>query len=438
MIGASSDGSDTMPQKGWLAALCAVMVLAAGCHNGGHAQNSTEMRAINAVAGVGSIDILVDDDVKVAGLAFGATSPFSEFSDGTHDVKVRSSTTQTVLSDKSLSFGSGANTTLLAFGSAGTVSTVALVDDTASPSTSSNFKLRVAGSASDAGPVDVYVTQSADISTAPPTVAGLAVGVVGDFIEAPAGNYRIFVTVAGTKDVLLQTPAQALAGNTAYTFAVVSAGGGKLVNGILLVQGSGGSGTFLANPFGRIKAVNAVPDSSAFNFKVDGATLLSNVPFAASSSYVTVASGARTVQVEASNVPGTIVASLPLQVDSARDFTVAAVNNLGNAQLAAFIDDNSFPAVGLAKLRFVNLMVGSPGVDVLVNFASQTTGLAFRTASAYYSLAPSTTYTITFTTPGGVSVIASLSPVEIDAGGVYTAYLLGTPGAPLARFARDR
>jgi len=422
----------------WVAALGAAMVLAAGCHNGGHAQNSTDMRAINAVAGVGPIDVLVDGDVKVAGLAFGATSPFSEFSDGTHDVQVRSSTTQTILSDKSLSFGSGANTTLLAFGTGGTVSTVALLDDTPSPSSSGNFKLRVAGSASDAGPVDVYVTQAADISTIPPTVAGLAVGVVGDFVEAPAGNYRFFVTVAGTKDILLQTPGQALAANTAYTFAVVSAGGGKLVNAILLVQGNGGAGTFLTNPFGRIKAVNAVPDSSAFNFKVDGTALLSNVPFAASSSYVTVAAGARTVQIEASNVPGTIVSSLPLQVDSARDFTVVAVNNLASAQLVAFTDDNSFPSAGLAKLRFVNLMVGSPGVDVLVNFASQTTGLAFKTASAYYPLAPSTTYNITFTTPGGVSVIASLSPVEIDAGGVYTAYLFGTPGAPQARLARDR
>jgi hypothetical protein len=427
-----------MAQMKWLAALCAVMVLAAGCHNGGHAQNSTDLRAINAVAGVGPIDVLVDDDVKVAGLAFGATSPFSEFADGTHDVKVRSSATQTVLSDKSLAFGSGASTTLIAFGSGGTVSTVALVDDTTSPSTSSNFKLRVAGSASDAGPVDIYLTQASDISTTPPTVPGLAVGVVGDFVEAPAGSYQIFVTVAGTKDILLQTPAQALAGNTAYTFAVVSAGGGKLVNGLLLVQGSGGSGTFLANPFGRIKAVNAVPDSTAFNYKVDGTTLPSNVPFAASSSYVTLGAGARTVQVEASNVPGTVVASLPLQVDSARDFTVVAVNALANAQLVAFTDDNSFPAAGLAKLRFVNVMVGSPGADVLVNFASQATGLPFRTASAYYSLAPSTTYAITFTTPGGVSVIATLSPVEIDAGGVYTAYLFGTPGAPQARFARDR
>lgn len=438
MIAPSSDGSDAMPQKGWWAALCAAMVLAAGCHNGGHAQNSTDMRAINAVAGVGPIDVLVDDDMKVSGLAYGQTSPFTEFGDGTHDVKVRATATQTILSDKSLSFGSGANNTLVAFGSSGSVNVLALVDDTTNPSSSGDFKLRVAGSAADAGPVDIYVTPSADISATPPTLAGIGVGVVSDFVEAPAGNDRIFVTVAGTKDILLQTPVEALAANTSYTFAVLSSGGGKLVNGVLLVQGSGGSSTFIANPFGRVKAVNAVPDSSAFNFRANGVALLSNVPFGGSSNYVPVASGAITLQLEASNVPGTTVASLPLQVDSARDFTAVAVNNLSSARLIAFTDDNSLPAAGLAKLRFANVMVGSAGTDVLVNFAVQASGLAFPAASAYYSVAPSTTYTITFTSPGGVSVIATLSPVEIDAGGVYTAYLMGTTSAPQARFVRDR
>ena len=94
--------------------------------------------------------------------------------------------------------------------------------------------------------------------------------------------------------------------------------------------------------------------------------------------------------------------------------------------------------MGLAKLRFANAMVGSAGTDVLVNFASQTTGLAYTSASAYYSLGPSTSYTITFTTPGGVTALATLSGVEIDAGGVYTAYLLGTTTAPQARLVRDR
>lgn len=107
-------------------------------------------------------------------------------------------------------------------------------------------------------------------------------------------------------------------------------------------------------------------------------------------------------------------------------------------QLVAFSDDNSLPNSGFAKLRFVNAQARTASVDVLVNFASQSSQLAYARASTYYQLAPSTTYTITFATPGGVTVIATLTPVELDSGGVYTAYLFGTQAAAQARLVRDR
>jgi len=37
-----------------------------------------------------------------------------------------------------------------------------------------------------------------------------------------------------------------------------------------------------------------------------------------------------------------------------------------------------------------------------------------------------------------VSVIATLTPAELDAGGVYTAYLLGTSSSPRVLLVRDR
>jgi hypothetical protein len=48
------------------------------------------------------------------------------------------------------------------------------------------------------------------------------------------------------------------------------------------------------------------------------------------------------------------------------------------------------------------------------------------------------TYTITFATAGGVTVIATLENVELDAGAIYTAYLFGLSGSPVARLVRDR
>ena len=64
--------------------------------------------------------------------------------------------------------------------------------------------------------------------------------------------------------------------------------------------------------------------------------------------------------------------------------------------------------------------------------------LAFGTASSYYNVVPSLTYTIAFASPGGLTVLATATPIEIDNGAVYTAYLMGATGAPQIRVVRDR
>src|SRR5262249_9138868 len=145
-----------------------------------------------------------------------------------------------------------------------------------------------------------------------------------------------------------------------------------------------------------------------------------------------------TFQVEASKVPGTTLASLAQTLDPAKDYTLLAANRLAQIQLVAFADDNTVPSTGFARVRFANAMVGSTTVDALVNFASQATGIAFAGASTYYQLAAATDYTITFASAGGVQTIATLTPVELDAGNVYTLYLLGTTSTPQVKLVRDR
>src|SRR5262249_12848886 len=126
---------------------------------------------------------------------------------------------------------------------------------------------------------------------------------------------------------------------------------------------------------------------------------------------------------------------------AARDYTVLATGTVGSSSLTALLDDNTLPASGFVKIRFVNGLNGGGNVDVLVNFALQASAIPFAGQSSYYQLAPSTSttgYTLTFTTAGGVTVIATLANVELDAGGVYTAYVLGTPSAAQIKLVRDR
>ena len=188
------------------------------------------------------------------------------------------------------------------------------------------------GLSPDSGPVDVYVTQSTDITNSPATVGPVSYTALSSYAKTAAGTFQIIITVTGTKDILFQSSPISLAAGSIYTVAIFPSGGGKLANALLLTQGPGGSGTLMLNPRCRVKAVNAVPDSTAINFKADGTALLSNVPYSGNSSYVTLAAGARTLQIEVSNVPGTVIASLPQQVDAARDYSVIATNSIAEAR----------------------------------------------------------------------------------------------------------
>src|SRR5213079_1991632 len=97
----------------------------------------------------------------------------------------------------------------------------------------------------------------------------------------------------------------------------------------------------LTNPLGRVKAVNAIPDSTPLNFKADGVTLLSAVPFTGASSYVTTSAGSRALQLEAAAVPGTIIASTTQQIAAAVDYTMLAFGTFAAPQIKVLTDDNS-------------------------------------------------------------------------------------------------
>jgi len=424
-----------MKKAWWLAGCIAVLLVLGGCGKKGDGPGGAQIRVLNAVLDAEPLDVLVDDSVKASAVAAGATSAYTDFNTGNRDIKVRSSTTGTVLVEKTVAFGSASQTVVL-YGSRGAVNLLTVVDDTDAPA-SGKFRVRMLGLSPEAGVTDGYVALG-DISSTPATLSGVGFGVASGYAEVTAGAYQVTFTTSGTKEVLFQSGALNFSAGDKDTLVVFPALAGKLVNAVLLTTGSNGSGTFIANGLARIKAVNAIADATALNFRADGATLLSNVPFTAASSYVTTSAGTHNLQIELSNVPGSPIAAASQATDPARDYSMVAVNDLNQPALVVLADVNTLPASGFARIRFVNALAGSGSVDALVNFASQATGIASRTASAYYTLAPAIGYTLTFASPGGVTVLATLANVEIDAGAVYTAYLLGNPASPQARLVRDR
>ncbi|HLX25234.1 MAG TPA: DUF4397 domain-containing protein [Usitatibacter sp.] len=419
----------------WLVAVVAALALVSGC-KGSHNQNSTSMRAIQAVPDAEPLDVLVDTDVKASALTLGQTSSVSQFDSGTRDVQIRSSTSQSILSDKQISFSSGVTSTLIVFGKRAAINTQLLVDDTTAID-SGQLRIRLVNLAGDSGPVDLYLTQAGqNISTSPVIIPSTGFGSASGSVEIAPASLAVTITSAGTQDILFTSAPQTFAAGSYVTIFVVPTLGGKLVNVSLVNQTSGG--TFLQNTNARVKAVNGIIDSTNVNFRMDGSAILVNVPLGAGSSYITTASGQHTLTVEPSTTPGSPVASLPVNLQSARDYSALSIGTLAQAALVTFLDDNSLPATGFCKIRFVNGLSDNNSVDVQLNFATQVSQLPPATASTYFQVAPSITYTITYTTGGGVQVIGTLTPIELDTPGVYTSYVVGTANNAKILVVRER
>jgi hypothetical protein len=422
-----------MNRRSLVALLFAAISFIAGCNNSGTPQNSSNMRSFNAVADAEPLDVLVDEDVKNAAVALGSVSSYSNFAANTRVVKVRGTSNGAILSTSSLTFGSSASYTMVLHGRRAALGVLQLIDDTTTPA-SGKFKMRMLGVAPDAPVLDVYVG-SADITTLTASIAGLAYTTVSDYIEFSSGANTITFTTTGTKDIVFQST-QTFSDAEKVTLAVFpSLGGGRLVNAALL---KGSDATVLNNTLARMKAISALPDAATVNFKVDGATLLSNVPFTGASSYVTANAGVRNVQLELSSAPGTNIATLATTFNPARDYTVLAVGTLNAPALVAINDDNSVPGVGNVRVRFINARPDNTLVSVQVNFANQAGNIAPRTASPYFQLTGGASYTVTFVNAADGAVLATVDTGILELGGVYSVNLYGSGSTAQAKVVRDR
>jgi len=89
-------------------------------------------------------------------------------------------------------------------------------------------KVRAIHGAPSAPAGDIYVTApGADLSGETPALSGVEFGDVADYIEAPAGDYQVRVTLAGTRTVVIDSgPLTLASGQVRTAIAVDAAGGG--------------------------------------------------------------------------------------------------------------------------------------------------------------------------------------------------------------------
>jgi hypothetical protein len=187
----------------------------------------------------------------------------------------------------------------------------------------------------------------------------------------------------------------------------------------------------------RVRVVHASPDAPNVDVLVDGRSVLTNVPYATASDYLTVSAGARQIEARATGTSQDAI-NAKLTLAGKQDYTVLAEDFLADITASVLTDHNSAPDSGKVKVRVVHASPSAGPVDVYVvapgtgiGTASPTiSNLAFKSATDYLSV-PAGSYEV-FVTPTGTKTIAiDTGSVALVAGQVRTAVALDAPGGGL-------
>jgi hypothetical protein len=182
----------------------------------------------------------------------------------------------------------------------------------------------------------------------------------------------------------------------------------------------------------RIRVIHSSPDAPAVDVYANGAKVLSDVPYPASSGYLTVPSGEYTFEVFVAGADpeaDAAVLTIPAELEAGVDYTVVALNEVASIEAAVFVDDNSVPAAGQAHIYVVHAGPDAPAVDVAVAGGPVLVSDLALTERAGPLPVDAGTYDLEIRVAGTTDVALPLPGVALESGTVYTFIATGFLGA---------
>jgi len=422
--------------------LLAISVALVGCSKSGGG-GSARMRTINAIPDAPAISITFDTNNTpvVSGLAFEQVTQYQGIDTGSHEFKVSANGGASNVIDTTLSVNSS-DYTYIVYGPVSAALATLLQDSGFSKPNGGNVAARMFNAAAGVGPLDLYLTApGVDINTTSATIANVSYGNASAFLTLPTGTYEIRVTTANTKDVVFDTGAQAFSDTFQYNIVAMTKGSARLVDVAVLKIDDTGTNQVFQNLLAEFKVVNATSVPSPLNVSVDGVLTLSNIPFTGISNYTTTSAGSHTFTVQATSTPGANLVELVDTLNSATDTSLVFSGPAGGIVPLVLHDNNLPPAVGHARIRFVNVSPDLGPLDVYINFAKQVSNLVPQSASAYVDETADTTigtaFEFDFNTAGTVTPVLKMTDAVIIGGHTYTVYVMGPAAAPQGVLSKD-
>jgi hypothetical protein len=426
-------------------ALIVSCVALAGCGGGSGGNRiltAGGVRAVNTIADSPALEVRLGNG-SLGTVAFAQSSALSDAITGPYEVTVQytppGGALTTVLRDRDLEVEEDRQKTLVLLGTL--AQATLLVLDEAEPAVAAGqSEVHFVHGATAIAAVDFYLTEATvDIATVVPTVS-VNRGAASNLATLPSGDtYRLRVTTAGTKDVVYDSGAFALASTVRRLFVLTDyfGPGGAGVRAIVV---GNSTATIFANEAlpAQFRVANLVADLAAVDVYVGA---VAPPPLYAALAEGTVsdpelaAPATLTVNVTPESDASTIVhsGSLPLAPGQARTLVVGGVDGDGSV-FARAIPDLVRPIAGLAQLRVVQASPAAGNVDFHLLATGSTPSL---TSADLRSLALQSSGEVTsqpgtfdafFTAAASTTVVVGPVPVTVAAGGLYTLFLADLVG----------
>jgi Domain of unknown function (DUF4397) len=418
------------------AVLAATVVSLSGCGSG--SSGAANVRLLNVSTGYASLDLYASNNgdttpnytAQAQGVAYETVSNYASIGSGTYSLQFRNSGASSALAtDGSESLTDGSHTTYVGYGSSGNFATVKISEDQSSAN--SGYAKVTVINASEAGNVDVYLTDSTtELVNASPLVSNIATGGTST-ITLTSGNYRLRVIGTGdTTDLRADVAQVTFNSTTVNSLLLTSTTGGMLVNVSLLPQQ--GSLSTYNNTQSRIRGAVGIANGTTVNATVTGASILTNATVGViGGTYTLVNSGSLPFTV---NVDGAAVAVPNQTLAAGADYTFLVWSNASGTQTSLIADDNTLPASLASKSR-VRLLNGMSGVGdpltLLLNFTTGATGVTLGMASALAQFASGTNNEVDVIDTTTSATLLTKTTLTLDAGGVYTMFMAGGGNSPV-------
>lgn len=422
----------------WLPALLlsATVALIGGC-GGASDDDDATVRVINASTNYGALDLHVDDTLRSSAIAYGQTSGYIGFEEGSHTTTLTRTGSTTALSSVSRTLSSDYGTTVIAYQADGSLKTAQLSDSESAPS-SGRAKLLVFNASPDAGSVDVYLSGSSDtLDNATLVASSVSAGSSsGSYTTVGSGTYRLRIAAAGsTTDLRLDAASMTLDSQGVYALVVTPTSGGVLVNSLLVRQG--GAITQLDTDLARVRLVSAVASSGTVGAAFNGSTLATSVASPAIGSYALVKAGSATPTI---SVNGASLSTAAITLAAGSDSTLLVWGPAAGASLSVIGDDNRLPASSTsAKIRLIHgASINSNPLTLTANYSAVAENIALGAASTPTSVTAGSSTTIEVSDTTLSTALYSVSDVTLSARGVYTVFMLGSGSSVTGALRKER